>query len=170
MFNVVQGDKVAVDRLLEHPDIKAISFVGSTPVAKAIYEAGTRNGKRVQALGGAKNHMVVLPDADIDMAADAAVSAAFGSAGRTLHGDLGGGGGGRRGGSADRRHQQAMAEDQDWAGVGGGQRDGAADHARASRSRGIVPRCGECRGRDGRSGWTRTMRLRSAPDFSWAPR
>lgn len=81
VFNVVQGDKVAVDRLLEHPDIKAISFVGSTPVAKAIYETATRNGKRVQALGGAKNHMLVLPDADIGMAADAAVSAGFGSAG-----------------------------------------------------------------------------------------
>ncbi len=81
VFNVVQGDKVAVDRLLEHPDIKAISFVGSTPVAKSIYQTATRNGKRVQALGGAKNHMLVLPDADIDMAADAAVSAAYGSAG-----------------------------------------------------------------------------------------
>ncbi len=81
VFGVVQGDKVAVDRLLEHPDVKAISFVGSTPVAKAIYETGTRNGKRVQALGGAKNHMLVLPDADIGMAADAAVSAAYGSAG-----------------------------------------------------------------------------------------
>jgi len=81
VFNVLQGDKVAVDRLLEHPDVKAISFVGSTPVAKAVYEAGTRNGKRVQALGGAKNHMLVLPDADIGMAADAAVSAAYGSAG-----------------------------------------------------------------------------------------
>ena len=81
VFNVVQGDKVAVDRLLEHPDVKAISFVGSTPVAKAIYETATRNGKRVQALGGAKNHMLVLPDADIAMAADAAVSAAYGSAG-----------------------------------------------------------------------------------------
>ena len=81
VFNVVQGDKVAVDRLLEHPDVKAISFVGSTPVAKYIYETATRNGKRVQALGGAKNHMLVLPDADIDMAADAAVSAAYGSAG-----------------------------------------------------------------------------------------
>ena len=81
VFNVVQGDKVAVDRLLDHPDVRAISFVGSTPVAKAIYEAGTRNGKRVQALGGAKNHMLVLPDADIGMAADAAVSAAYGSAG-----------------------------------------------------------------------------------------
>ncbi len=81
VFNVVHGDKVAVDRILEHPDIKAVSFVGSTPVARYIYETGTKNGKRVQALGGAKNHMVVLPDADIGMAADAAVSAAYGSAG-----------------------------------------------------------------------------------------
>jgi len=81
VFNVLQGDKVAVDRLLEHPDIKAISFVGSTPVARTVYETATRNGKRVQALGGAKNHMLVLPDADINMAADAAVSAAYGSAG-----------------------------------------------------------------------------------------
>ena len=80
-FNVVHGDKVAVDRLLEHPDIQAVSFVGSTPIAKYIYETGTKNGKRVQALGGAKNHMLVLPDADLDMAADAAVSAAYGSAG-----------------------------------------------------------------------------------------
>jgi malonate-semialdehyde dehydrogenase (acetylating)/methylmalonate-semialdehyde dehydrogenase len=81
VFNLVHGDKVAVNRLLEHPDIKAISFVGSTPVARYIYETGTRNGKRVQALGGAKNHMLVLPDADIEMAADAAVSAAYGAAG-----------------------------------------------------------------------------------------
>ena len=81
VFNVVQGDKVAVDRILEHPDIQAVSFVGSTPIAKYIYSTGTANGKRVQALGGAKNHMIVLPDADIDMAADAAVSAGFGSAG-----------------------------------------------------------------------------------------
>jgi malonate-semialdehyde dehydrogenase (acetylating)/methylmalonate-semialdehyde dehydrogenase len=81
VFNVVQGDKVAVDRILEHPDISAVSFVGSTPIAKYIYTTGTANGKRVQALGGAKNHMVVLPDADIEMAADAAVSAAYGSAG-----------------------------------------------------------------------------------------
>ena len=80
-FNVVQGDKVAVDRLLDHPDVAAISFVGSTPIAKYIYETGTSNGKRVQALGGAKNHMLVLPDADLDMAADAAVSAGYGSAG-----------------------------------------------------------------------------------------
>ena len=81
VFNVVQGDKVAVDRILEHPDIAAVSFVGSTPIAQYIYSTGTANGKRVQALGGAKNHMVVLPDADIDMAADAAVSAGYGSAG-----------------------------------------------------------------------------------------
>jgi len=81
VFNVVHGDKVAVDRILEHPDIAAVSFVGSTPIARYIYETGTAHGKRVQALGGAKNHMVVLPDADIDMAADAAVSAAYGSAG-----------------------------------------------------------------------------------------
>ena len=81
VFNVVHGDKVAVDRILEHPDIAAVSFVGSTPIARYIYETGTKNGKRVQALGGAKNHMVVLPDADIDMAADAAVSAGYGSAG-----------------------------------------------------------------------------------------
>ncbi len=81
VFNVVQGDKVVVDRLLEHPDVRALSFVGSTPVARYIYETGTKHGKRVQALGGAKNHMVVLPDADVDMAADAAVSAGYGSAG-----------------------------------------------------------------------------------------
>jgi malonate-semialdehyde dehydrogenase (acetylating) / methylmalonate-semialdehyde dehydrogenase len=81
VFNVIHGDKVAVDRLLEHPDVAAVSFVGSTPIARYIYETGTKNGKRVQALGGAKNHMVVLPDADIEMAADASVSAAYGSAG-----------------------------------------------------------------------------------------
>ncbi len=81
MCNVVQGDREAVEALLAHPDVAAVSFVGSTPVARHIYETGTRNGKRVQALGGAKNHMVVLPDADLDAAADAAVSAAYGSAG-----------------------------------------------------------------------------------------
>src|ERR687898_777009 len=81
VFNVVHGDKVAVDAILEHPDIAAVSFVGSTPIARYIYETGTKAGKRVQALGGAKNHMIVLPDADIDMAADAAVSAGYGSAG-----------------------------------------------------------------------------------------
>ena len=81
VFNVVHGDKAAVDRILEHPDIQAVSFVGSTPIAQYIYENGTKAGKRVQALGGAKNHMVVLPDADMDLAADAAVSAGYGSAG-----------------------------------------------------------------------------------------
>jgi malonate-semialdehyde dehydrogenase (acetylating)/methylmalonate-semialdehyde dehydrogenase len=81
VFNVVHGDKVAVDRILAHPDIEAVSFVGSTPIARYIYETGTRAGKRVQALGGAKNHMVVLPDADMELAADAAVSAGYGSAG-----------------------------------------------------------------------------------------
>ncbi|MDX2648845.1 CoA-acylating methylmalonate-semialdehyde dehydrogenase [Streptomyces sp. PA03-1a] len=81
VFNVVHGDKVAVDRLLEHPDVKSVSFVGSTPIARYVYETGTRYGKRVQALGGAKNHMLVLPDADLDLAADAAVNAGFGAAG-----------------------------------------------------------------------------------------
>jgi malonate-semialdehyde dehydrogenase (acetylating)/methylmalonate-semialdehyde dehydrogenase len=81
VFSVVHGDKEAVDRLLEHPDVRSISFVGSTPVARYVYERGTSQGKRVQALGGAKNHMVVLPDADLDLAADAAVNAGFGSAG-----------------------------------------------------------------------------------------
>jgi malonate-semialdehyde dehydrogenase (acetylating)/methylmalonate-semialdehyde dehydrogenase len=81
VVNVVQGDVEAVSALLEHPDVDAISFVGSTPVARHIYETGTRNGKRVQALGGAKNHMVVLPDADVDAAADAAINAGYGSAG-----------------------------------------------------------------------------------------
>jgi len=81
VFNVLHGDKVAVDGLLEHPDVATVSFVGSTPVARYVYETGTAHGKRVQALGGAKNHMVVLPDADLDLAADAAVNAGFGSAG-----------------------------------------------------------------------------------------
>jgi malonate-semialdehyde dehydrogenase (acetylating)/methylmalonate-semialdehyde dehydrogenase len=81
VFNVVHGDKESVDALINHPDVAAISFVGSTPIARYIYETGTRNGKRVQALGGAKNHMIVLPDADMELAADAAVSAGYGSAG-----------------------------------------------------------------------------------------
>ncbi|HEY7530438.1 MAG TPA: CoA-acylating methylmalonate-semialdehyde dehydrogenase [Gemmatimonadota bacterium] len=82
VFNVVHGDRVAVDRVLEHPGIAAVSFVGSTAVARHVYQTGTRHGKRVQALGGAKNHMVVLPDADLELAADSAVNAAFGSAGQ----------------------------------------------------------------------------------------
>jgi malonate-semialdehyde dehydrogenase (acetylating)/methylmalonate-semialdehyde dehydrogenase len=81
VFNVVHGDGEAVEALVVHPDVRAVSFVGSTPVARSVYAMGTRHGKRVQALGGAKNHMVVLPDADLDDAADAAVSAAYGSAG-----------------------------------------------------------------------------------------
>jgi malonate-semialdehyde dehydrogenase (acetylating)/methylmalonate-semialdehyde dehydrogenase len=81
VFNVVHGDKEAVDTLLTHPDVKSVSFVGSTPIARYVYETGTAHGKRVQALGGAKNHMLVLPDADLDLAADAAVNAGFGSAG-----------------------------------------------------------------------------------------
>ncbi len=81
VFNVVQGDKVAVDALLTHAGVKALSFVGSTPIAQYIYETGARHGKRVQALGGAKNHMVVMPDADIDQAVDALIGAAYGSAG-----------------------------------------------------------------------------------------
>ena len=81
MLNVVNGDKVAVDAILEHPDIAAVSFVGSTPIAKYIQLKGIEHGKRVQALGGAKNHMLVLPDADLDLAADPAINAAYGSAG-----------------------------------------------------------------------------------------
>ncbi|MBT9486838.1 MAG: CoA-acylating methylmalonate-semialdehyde dehydrogenase, partial [Rubrivivax sp.] len=81
VFNVVQGDKVAVDALLNHPDVKALSFVGSTPIAQYIYETGAHHGKRVQALGGAKNHMVVMPDADLDQAVDALIGSAYGSAG-----------------------------------------------------------------------------------------
>ncbi|MDD2002082.1 CoA-acylating methylmalonate-semialdehyde dehydrogenase [Pseudomonas putida] len=81
VFNVVQGDKVAVDALLQHPDVEAVSFVGSTPIAEYIYQEGTRLGKRVQALGGAKNHMIVMPDADLDQAADALIGAGYGSAG-----------------------------------------------------------------------------------------
>jgi malonate-semialdehyde dehydrogenase (acetylating) / methylmalonate-semialdehyde dehydrogenase len=81
IFNVVQGDKVVVDALLNHPDVRALSFVGSTPIAQYIYQTGAANGKRVQALGGAKNHMVVMPDADIEQAVDGLIGAAYGSAG-----------------------------------------------------------------------------------------
>ncbi|MBL8533329.1 MAG: CoA-acylating methylmalonate-semialdehyde dehydrogenase, partial [Betaproteobacteria bacterium] len=81
VFNVIQGDKTAVDALLAHPDVAAVSFVGSTPIAKYIYETGAKNGKRVQALGGAKNHLIVMPDADLDQAVDALMGAAYGAAG-----------------------------------------------------------------------------------------
>ena len=93
MFTVLQGDKEAVDGLLTHPDVRAVSFVGSTPVARYVYETAATNGKRVQALGGAKNHMVVLPDADLELAADAAVERGLRVGRRAVHGDLG-----RRGG------------------------------------------------------------------------
>jgi malonate-semialdehyde dehydrogenase (acetylating)/methylmalonate-semialdehyde dehydrogenase len=111
VFNVVHGDKVAVDRLLEHPDVAAVSFVGSTPIARYIYETGTKHGKRVQALGGAKNHMIVLPDADMDSAADAAIGAGYGSAGERCMAISRAGGGGRRRRQAHpqdaRAHRQA---------------------------------------------------------------
>src|SRR3984885_3613699 len=86
VFNVVNGDKVAVDAILEHPGIKAVSFVGSTPIAEYVYKTGTSAGKRVQALGGAKNHLVVMPDADLDAAVDALMGSAFGSAGERCTG------------------------------------------------------------------------------------
>ena len=150
VFNVVHGDKVAVDRLLEHPDVKAVSFVGSTPIARYVYETATGNGKRVQALGGAKNHMVVLPDADLDLAADAAVNAGFGSAGERcmaisavvavgdVADDLV---------AQDRRAHRAAADRRRRAGR---RRHGPADHARAPRQGGVVSRRGRRRGRDAR--------------------
>jgi len=112
VFNVVQGDKEAVDALLEHPDVKAISFVGSTPIANYIYETGARHGKRVQALGGAKNHMVVMPDADMDQAVDAPDRRGLRLGRRALHGHQRGGAGGRCGDTVDPQiagaHQDAL--------------------------------------------------------------
>ena len=139
VLNLLHGDKVAVNGLLDHPDIKAISFVGSTPVAKYIYETATRNGKRVQALGGAKNHMLVLPDADIAMAADAAVSAGYGAAGERCMaisvvlavGDV-----------ADpliAADSRTYCSHQSGTGIGTRQRDGSIDHPRTSRSRRSLP-------------------------------
>ena len=164
VFSVVQGDKVAVDAILEHPDIAAVSFVGSTPIARYIYETGTRNGKRVQALGGAKNHMLVLPDADVDMAADAAVSAGYGSSGERCMaiatvvavGDV-----------ADPLVEAiaaAPAEDQGRPGHRPERRDGPAGHAAAPRQGRLVPRQ---RGRAGRDGRRRRPR---APAVSRARR
>ena len=160
-FNVVQGDKVAVDRLLEHPDVAAISFVGSTPIAKYIYETGTSNGKRVQALGGAKNHMLVLPDADLDMAADAAIGAAYGSAGErcmaisvllaadAIADELVGKIAERIPNVKDRSRQRAR------------QRDGPADHRRASRQGGELSR--RCSGGRGDAGRRRSRRGDAGP-------
>ena len=88
VFNVIHGDKEAVDAILENPDIKAVSFVGSTPIAEYIYKTGTANGKRVQALGGAKNHMVIMPDADMEQAADALDGGGLRLGRRALHGDF----------------------------------------------------------------------------------
>ena len=137
VFNVVHGDKVAVDRILEHPDIAAVSFVGSTPIARYIYETGTKHGKRVQALGGAKNHMIVLPDADLEMAADAAVSAAYGSAGERCMAISQVVAVGGVGDDARRGDQGATAEDQGRQRARRRRRDGPARHARsiATRSR-----------------------------------
>ena len=141
VFNVVQGDKVAVDRILEHPDIAAVSFVGSTPIARYIYETGTAHGKRVQALGGAKNHMVVLPDADIDMAADAAVSAGLRLGRRALHGHLGGGRRRRRRPTRWSTAIKAPARPSSRsAPAPTRQRDGPAHHPRAPRQGGRLPR------------------------------
>ena len=109
MFNVVNGDKEAVDALLTHPDVKAVSFVGSTPIARYIYATGTANGKRVQALGGAKNHVIIMPDADIDMAVGRADGRGLRLGRRALHGDLGRGPGRR--GDRERADREAGAED-----------------------------------------------------------
>ena len=170
VFNVVQGDKVAVDRLLEHPDIAALSFVGSTPIARYIYETGTRHGKRVQALGGAKNHMVVLPDADIEMAADAAVSAGYGSAGERCMAisvvvAVGG-----VGDSLVSAISDAAAEDQGRAGLGRGVRDGSADHPRASRQGRRLPRQRARPGRDARGRGRALRSPRSAATASSSAR
>ena len=127
-FNVVQGDKVAVDRLLEHPDIAAVSFVGSTPIAKYIYETGTPNGKRVQALGGAKNHMLVLPDADLDMAADAADRRCVRLGRRAVHGDQRRARRRRDRRRAGRQDRRAHPQHQGRSGQRARQRDGPADH------------------------------------------
>ena len=160
VFNVVHGDKVAVDAILEHPDIAAVSFVGSTPIARYIYETGTKAGKRVQALGGAKNHMIVLPDADIEMAADAAVSAGYGSAGERCMaiativavGDV-----------ADPLVEAIKARLPKIT-VGPGQRpgvrDGPAGDEAAPRQGRLVPRLGAGAGRRGRDRRPRASALR----------
>jgi malonate-semialdehyde dehydrogenase (acetylating)/methylmalonate-semialdehyde dehydrogenase len=151
VFNVVQGGKEAIDALLEHPDVKAVSFVGSTPIARYIYQTGTANGKRVQALGGAKNHMVIMPDADLDMVGQRADGSSLRLSGRTMHGDLGGGardGQGRR--CADR---EIGAEDRSAeGGAGGGPflRYGAAGDGAASGEGAGIHRRGRSRGREDR--------------------
>ena len=170
VFSVVQGDKVAVDAILEHPDIAAVSFVGSTPIARYIYETGTRNGKRVQALGGAKNHMLVLPDADVEMAADAAVSAGYGSSGERCMaiatvvavGDV-----------ADPL-VDAIAARLPKIQVGPGTRpegrDGPARHAAAPRQGGLVPRQRDRAGRDGGRRRSRAPAVPRLAATSWVRR
>ena len=166
VFNVVHGDKIAVDAILEHPEIKAVSFVGSTPIAKYVYENATKHGKRAQALGGAKNHMIVLPDADVDMAADAAVSAAYGSAGERCMaisqvvavGDV-----------ADRFIEAVKAAHPEGEGRrrhAARLRDGPARHARAPRQgRGLRRRRGG-RGRQGHRRRPRVARPRATASGS----
>ena len=150
VFNVVHGDKVAVDRILEHPDIAAVSFVGSTPIARYVYETGTKNGKRVQALGGAKNHMIVLPDADIDMAADAAVSAGYGSAGERCMAISVVVAVGHVGDELVDAIKQRLPSVKVGDGLDPLVRDGPARHARAPRQGRVVPRLGARAGSDAR--------------------
>ena len=133
VFNVVHGDKVAVDALLDHPDVAAISFVGSTPIAKYIHERATATGKRVQALGGAKNHAIVMPDADLDFAANQLTAAGYGSRRPALHGDLRRGRGRRRRRRADREAAREGAGREGRPGARSRLRDGAAGHRRGAR-------------------------------------
>ena len=156
--------------LLAHPDVAAVSFVGSTPIARHVYETGTAHGKRVQALGGAKNHMVVLPDADVDLAADAAVSAAYGSAGRAVHGDLGRRRGRGRRRPARRRDRRPAAQAARRRRRRPGLRHGPADHRRAPRPGGrSYVDAGRRRGRHGGRRRPRGRRARRRASSS-APR
>ncbi len=155
------GDREAVDALLEHPGVDAVSFVGSTPIAKHVYETATRNGKRCQALGGAKNHMIVLPDADIDMAADAAISAAYGSAGERCMAmsQVVAVGPDRRRARRGDRAPDPRREGRRRHGPGVG--DGTADHRRAPRPRGLLRRERPGRGRARGGGRPRRVRERT---------
>ena len=162
VFNVVHGDREAVDALLAHPDVRAISFVGSTPVARHIYETGTRHGKRVQALGGAKNHAIVLPDADLDFATEAIIGAAYGSAGErcmAISAVVAVGGDRRRAGAAA---GDTRAGGADRTGDATRRRDGAGDHRGGARPhrRPRRPRPGRGRGAGGRRAQPRGRRRR----------
>ena len=170
VFNVIQGDKVAVDRILEHPTIRAVSFVGSTPIAKYIYETGTRNGKRVQALGGAKNHMIVLPDADIDMAADAAVSAGYGSSGERCMAVSVVVAVGEVGDPLVAAIRERLPKVRVGPGSDPQRRDGAAGHARAPRQGRFVPRQGDGRRGDGGRRRSRGAGRTARTASSWACR